>query len=1000
MIKSFFLNKVILLLVGLLFIGSMAKAQEMTISGIVIDAHTGDVLPGVTVSVRNTITGTITSPDGTFHLNANSGDVLVFSFIGYTSQEVEITNQTNVNVKLEGDVIGVDEVVVIGYGTSKKKDLTGSIQTVSADDFNQGSITSPQELLNGKVAGVQITDGGGAPGSGSTIRIRGGSSLSASNDPLIIIDGVPIDNDDVNGMRNPLNVVNPNDIETFTVLKDASATAIYGSRASNGVILITTKKGKSAGIQVDYSGKVSVSSPGKKLDILGADEYRIVLEEQYPSNTDLLGDANTDWQDEIYRNAVSTDHNVAVSGMITDNLPFRASAGYNLSNGILDQSSMKRTTLALNLNPSLFDDHLRINISAKGLNVKNDFSNEDAIGAAVAMDPTQAIKDASFSDYGGYFAWLQSDGTPNSNAPANARALIDQKEDKSVVNRFIGNVQFDYKFHFLPDLRANLNIGTDRSKSEDDGGVQTLAGAAWDTDAYLRGGGYSTYTQTKENSLLDFYLQFNKDLASLNSRFDVMGGYSWQHFYTESKDASWFNVADSEGSYENSPASVDKYENYLVSFFGRLNYVMAEKYYLTFTLRNDGSSRFSEDNRWGLFPSVALAWDIKDESFLQNAGALSVLKLKLGYGVTGQQDISTNYGYFGTYESGESTASYVFYKNDGTYTKVPVTTLRPNGYDENLKWEETTTYNVGLDYGFLNNRINGSFDVYLRKTKDLLNTIPVSAGSNLTNELTTNVGSLENKGFEFSMNTIPVKNSDFEWSLSANVTYNKNKITKLTAVDDPDYVGVLTGDISGGTGNTIQINQVGQTANSFYVYRQIYDASGKPIEGLYEDTNGDGTFNESDYYVADSPAPDVMLGISSSLNYKNWDFSFSGRANLGMSVYNNMASNLGYYSRLQTSGEYLNNISKDVYNTGFKNARYFSDYYVQDASFFRMDNITLGYNMASLLGDKVNMRVYATANNVFVITKYDGIDPEVDGGIDNNIYPRPKTYLFGVNVTF
>lgn len=1006
MIKSFRFSKVLLVLVGLFLVTNVAMAQQVTVSGTVIDAGFGDPLPGVTVAIKGTTSGTITTPDGTFTLTTNKGDVLVFSFIGFTSQEVTIGDQQRINIQLQPDIIGMEEVVVIGYGTAKKKDLTGSVQTVSAKDFNQGAINSPQQLLNGKVAGVQITDGGGAPGAKSTIKIRGGSSLTASNDPLIIIDGVPIANGDVSGMRNPLNVVNPNDIETFTILKDASATAIYGSRASNGVIIITTKKGTSAGTKIDYSGNLSVSTPGKKVDVLSAGEYRNVLDEKFPAQTGLMGDANTDWQDEIYRNAISTDHNVAMSGMVTDNLPYRASYGYNNSNGILDESNMTRHTAAVNLNPSLFDDHLRINISAKGMFISNNFSNEDAIGNAIGMDPTQSVRTDGYDSYGGYFAWLLAPDAnnvrnPNTNAPRNPVAQINQRVDNSNVNRFVGNAQFDYKFHFLPELRVNLNVGMDLLQGENDDDKLTKAGAAWDSDAYLRGGSYERYRQNKENKLLDFYLQYTKDLSEINSRLDVMGGYSWQHFWGKDESGSWFKEANDEGSFVRKPENLTKYENYLVSFFGRLNYVYSDKYYLTFTLRNDGSSRFSEDNRWGLFPSLALAWNMKQESFLSDNDVVSSLKLKLGYGITGQQDIGTDYGYFGTYKNGQPTAQYIYYNTiTGTYDRIPFNTIRPNGYDENLKWEETTTYNVGLDYGFLNNRISGSLDVYLRETNDLLNQIPVPAGANLTNELTTNVGSLENKGFELSVNAVAINKKDFTWNIGANVTYNDNEITKLTNVDDPNYLGVQVGDISGGTGNKVQIHQVGNAASSFFVYKQIYGTDGRPIEGVYEDYNNDGEFNESDLYVFKNPAPKVMLGFNTSLNYKDWDFTMSGRANLGMYAYNNMASSSGFYNNLQVNGEYLRNVNTDVFNTGFNTAQYFSDYYVQEASFFRMDNITLGYNMKKLLGNKLNMRVYTSVNNVFVVTDYDGIDPEVDGGIDNNIYPRPRTFLLGVNVSF
>jgi iron complex outermembrane receptor protein len=992
--------KKLLLMLVMVFSFTMIYAQERVVTGLVTDANDGIGLPGVSIVVKGTTLGTTTNIDGKYTLTVDENAIIIYSFVGYSPQEITVGAQSQINVVLSVDSENLSEVVVIGYGTSKKKDLTGSIQTVSADDFNKGAISSPQQLLNGKIAGVQITDGGGAPGASSTIRIRGGSSLSASNDPLIIIDGVPLDNDDVSGMRNPLNIVNPNDIETFTVLKDASATAIYGSRASNGVIIITTKKGSLSGIKIDYSGNMSVSSPIKNVDILDATEYREILTEKYPDYTDLMGDSDTDWQDDIYGNAISTDHNIGVSGAIKDKLPFRASVGYTDSDGILDESNMKRTTTALNLTPSFFDDHLRVNISAKGMFIKNNFSNEDAIGSAIYMDPTQAIKGDEYSDFGGYYAWAYSDGTPNTISPSNARAQIDQKIDKSKVNRFVGNAQFDYKFHFLPDLRANLNLGMDVSRGEDDGTVQILEDAAWDSDSYYRGGSYSTYLQKKKNKLLDFYLQYNKDLPKLDSRLEVMGGYSWQHFWSSSADGSWFNEADDDGETANGDYSVSETENYLVSFFGRLNYIMSDKYYVTFTLRDDGSSRFSEDNRWGLFPSVALAWDMKDESFLKESNLISTLKMKLSYGVTGQQDIGEDYGYFATYDEGESTAQYVFYDGDNDYEEETVTTLRANAYDADLKWEETATYNFGLDYGFLKNRISGSLDIYYRETTDLLNTISVAAGTNLSNEVTTNVGSLENRGFEFSVNTIPIQSKDLTWSIGANITYNKNEITKLTNVDDPDYIGNLTGSISGGTGNTVQINQVGSAANSFFVYKQIYDTAGKPIEGLYEDVNGDGEFDEDDLSVGQNSTPDVILGIYTSLNYKNWDFSMSGRANLGVYAYNNMASNSGYYSNLQSSGEYLMNLHSDVKNTEFEDAQYFSDYYVQNASFFKMDNITLGYNLSELMGMKLNMRVYSSINNVFVITDYDGIDPEIDGGIDNNIYPRPRTFLFGVNVTF
>ncbi|PZX20739.1 iron complex outermembrane receptor protein [Breznakibacter xylanolyticus] len=999
--KSSDLLKALFLMLGLVVVLT-AQAQVKTVTGRVSDAANGDPMPGVTVVVKGTTNGTITTPDGTYSMQVADSDVLLFSFIGFKNQEVNVAGQSVINIQLKSDNIGMEEVVVIGYGVSKKKDLTGSVQTISAKDFNQGAITSPQQLMNGKVAGVQITDGGGAPGSKSTIRVRGGSSLKASNDPLIIVDGVPMDNSDVSGMSNPLSVVNPNDIETFTVLKDASATAIYGSRASNGVILITTKKGKGTDIHVDYTGNVSVNTPTKMVDVLDAGEYSELLKQKFPANAGLMGSASTDWQKEIYKTTTSTDHSIAIAGNVKKVMPFRASVGYNNSNGILDQSQMQRTTGSLNLNPSFFKDHLRINASMKGMLLKNNFSNTDAIGDAISMDPTQAVTGDAYEPFGGYFAWADSQGNPNANAPMNPRARIDQKRNRSTVNRFIGNFQADYKFHFLPELRANLNVGTDVSTGEDDGGVQNALGAAWDVPAYARGGAYNTYLQKKKNELLDFYLQYTKDLPDYKSRFDVMGGYSWQHFWKQEETQSFYNdPLDPDADHVRDPYKMTKSENYLVSFFGRANYVYDDRYYVTFTLRNDGSSRFSDENRWGLFPSLALAWNVKGENFLTDNSTVSNMKLRLGYGVTGQQDIGNDYGYFGVYTAGETTAAYVYYKEvNGSYQRVLVNTLRPEGYDANLKWEETVTYNAGIDYGFFNDRLYGALDVYLRKTNDLLNEIPVPAGANLENVLTTNVGNLENKGVEFSVNGVLIKSTDLTWELGANVTFNENEITKLTRVDDLNYVGVANGDISGGTGNMIKIHQVGQPVGSFFVYEQVYGQDGRPIEGVYVDRDVDGEITTADMYVAGNPSPKVMLGINTSLNYKNWDFSLSGRANLGMKVYNNIASNAGYFNRMQTSGQYLGNLNSDVFNTGFFTPQYFSDYYVKNASFFRLDNVTLGYRFKDLMSSKMNMRVYATVNNVFVLTDYDGIDPEVSDGIDRNIYPRPRTFLLGVSVSF
>lgn len=996
-VKSNF-RRLLLVALGLICMYGI-EAQKRTVTGNVKDASDGSALPGVSVAVKNTTQGTITSFNGDFSIEVEQGSTLQFSFIGYKPQEVTVAGTAAINIMLEPDMTDVDEVVVIGYGVSKKKDLTGSVQTVSVKDFNQGAITSAQQLVNGKIAGVQITESGGAPGAGATIRIRGGSSISASNDPLIIIDGVPISNGSVNGGRNALDIVNPNDIETFTVLKDASATAIYGSRASNGVIIITTKKGTGSKLSIDYTGNVSMATVAKTVDMLNANEYRELFTQKFPAYTSLLGDASTDWQDEIYENAISTDHNISFSGNIKEVLPFRASAGYNLSNGILKDSQMKRTTLALNLNPSFFEDHLRINASAKGMFNSNNFSNEGAIGGAIIMDPTHPVKASGYDSFGGYYTWHQA-GMPNSIAPKNPVAQLNQITDKSTVNRFVGNFQADYKFHFLPELRANLNLGMDYSQGESDGDKVTAPEAAWDSESFARKGSYSWYTQDKRNELLDFYLQYTKNLDQIKSRIDVMGGYSWQHFWQQSESASFFNTIVNSSDVRD-PYKMYKSENYLVSFFGRLNYTFNQKYYLTFTLRNDGSSRFSDDNRWGLFPSVALAWSAKEESFLRDVDVLSNLKVRLGYGVTGQQDIGSEYGYFGIYERGESSAAYVYYNPaSGAYNRVLINTIRPAGYDSNLKWEETATYNIALDYGFLNDRINGSVDVYYRKTTDMLNTIPVPAGANLTNQLVTNVGDMENKGIEISANVLAIDTKDWKWNLGANFTYNKNEITKLTAVDDPNYLGVQHHTIDGGTGNMIKIHKVGYPAGSFFVKEQVYNSNGRPVEGLYVDRQKDGVDNEADMYVAGNPSPKYIVGFNTSLTYKNWEFNASARANLDFQLYNNIASNNAFYNQMQTTGSFISNLHKDIYNTGFYSPQYFSDYYVQDGSFLKLDNIMLGYNFKSIGTSKIKAKIYGTVNNVFTITKYDGVDPEVFDGVDNKLYPRPRTFLLGVNLSF
>ncbi|MFP4025808.1 MAG: SusC/RagA family TonB-linked outer membrane protein [Thiohalospira sp.] len=966
--------------------------SQVTVTGTVTDSDDGTSLPGVTIQEKNTGIGTITDVDGNYSITVPEDAVLLFSYVGYTTQEVVVGTKTVINVALEPQIELLEEIVVIGYGQVRRDDATGAISTVSAKDFNQGSITSPQELISGKVAGVSIISEGGAPGSNSTIRIRGGSSLTASNDPLIVIDGVPVDNSTIAGMSNVLNSINPNDIEDFTVLKDASATAIYGSRASNGVILITTKRGtEGAKMAIDYSSNMSVSEIKRTVDVLSADEYRDLVVQLDNDGiissgaADKLGDANTNWQDGIYKTAIGQEHNLGMSGSAF-NIPYRLSGGYSNKDGILKTSNNERATGNIRLSPSFFDDHLKVNVGLKYSYIENRFADQGAIGGAIRMDPTQPIYN-NVGLYGGYYTWLNNSNMPNNLATINPLAQLDFIYDESIVNRYIGDIQLEYKFHFLPELKANLNLGYDYSDAMGDKDIDPRASWYPNERTEIK----KHYTQQKKNKLLDFYLNYKKELPGIDSKIDIMGGYSYQYFWLESKD----DVI----SYPNEAKLISNEDDLLLlSFFGRLNYIFKDKYLLTFTLREDASSRFAEDYRWGAFPSLALAWRLSEEEFIQNMDVFSNLKLRLGYGQTGQQDIGNNYySYMPLFVRSDQNAMYYF--GDQAYY-----TLKPTAYDKGIKWETTTTYNIGLDFGFFNNRLNGSVDVYKRKTKDLLNTIPIAAGTNFADRIPTNVGNLENTGFELSLDAVVYDKEDLYWQIGTNFSYNENEITKLTNFDDPNYKGVDVGGISGATGNTIQKHVVGHGVSTFFVYEQVYDANGNPIEGLYVDRNGDGIINDEDKYFAENPAPNMMLGFSTRVEYKNFDFSLNARAHFNNYVYDNVNSDNARYDNIFTN-DYLGNLTTDIYNTEFVSMQPSSDYYLHNASFLKLDNITLGYTLDDIINPVLNnigvgFRIYATVQNALTITKYDGLDPEINGGIDNNIYPRPRIYLLGISARF
>jgi len=867
----------------------------------------------------------------------------------------------------------IDEVVVIGYGKVKKSDATGSLTTVKIDTENDGSPVSAQDALAGKAAGVNIISPGGAPGAGSTIRIRGGSSLSASNDPLIVIDGIAIDNSSISGSSNILGMINPNDIETYTVLKDASSTAIYGSRASNGVIIITTKKG-SKKTRYQYSSNTKISYNPKMLDVLTGDEYRNFIKDYYAGNNTVingLGTSSTDWQKEIYRTAVSTDNNFSMTGAVKE-IPYRLSLGYTNQEGIIRKNSYERMNLSLTLNPSFFDKHLNVNLNYKPSIENNDFISNPASGA-VTFDPTRPVYDNS-SQYGlGYFIWTDASGKPITLAGANPVSILNLRKDESQVIRHIGNIQLDYKIHGFEDLKLNLNTGFDVLKSDGDIFVPDNAPLAWTSIGNDGQGLVENYTQKKNNMQLDAYANYTKTLS--DHKIDLMGGYSWQRFWQSYND----NQTNLTGSkiYQD---IVSKSEYYLVSFYGRLNYTFKDRYLFTATLRNDGSSRFSKDNHWGLFPSAAFAWKINEESFLKDSGFFSDLKLRLSYGKTGQQDIGGDYEWMQTYTFSQSNA---LYQLGNQYYQ----TIRPNGYDPNLKWETTSTYNMGLDFGILKNRISGSVEAYKRTTDDLLNKISVAAGSNLTNMIFTNIGSMENKGVEISLNTIPIKNENWQWNLDVNFTVSESKITKLTLVDSPNY-GVNIGNVSGSTAGTIQIHSVGYSPYTFYLYEQEYDENNKPIEGKYKGGLVKGK----------NPMPKSYLGISSKLSYKDWYFGFNGHANFGNYVYNNVKSK-DYKTKVYSGNGSYSNLLSYTAAEGFENLQLYSDFFLEDGSFFRMDNITLGRNFKNI-SDKFDLGINLSVQNAFVITNYSGLDPEVYLGIDNNMYSRPRSFLFGLNVNF
>ncbi|MBK8520313.1 MAG: SusC/RagA family TonB-linked outer membrane protein [Chitinophagaceae bacterium] len=980
-----------------MFFLTLAAFSQNAVTGKVTDSKDGTPVPGATITVKGTKTATQSGADGSFSINATSTGVLVISSVGFAQQEVSIAGKSVVDVSLVLVNQQLNELVVVAYGTKRRGDLTGSVTSVSAKDFQKGVVNSSEQLLQGKVAGLEVTTGGGSPGGGSKIRIRGGASLSASNDPLIVIDGFPVESNGLPGSANLLNTINPNDIESMSVLKDASATALYGSRASNGVILITTKKGAKGKIRFNFSTQLSTGVVGKTVKVLSGDEVRAIINaDGNATYKALLGTANTNWQKEIYQAAFGWDNNISASGAFK-NIPFRASMSYLTQDGILRTDNFKRFTGSLNLNPKFFNDHLSVNLALKASNTKNNFADQGAIGSAIAFDPTQSVR-SSTGKFGGYTEWLDPNGTLMQLATRNPVALLNQRDNKSNVNRFIGNIQLDYKIHWFPDLHVLFNFGVDHAKGNGNDNIDSASATN-----YLTGGRKTYYEQKKTSTITDIQLFYAKEIKPLKTKVDVLVGHSYQDFVTFTSSFPSFSyraIADPNNpqmkdTLAGSVLGTGKPEWRLESYLGRVNITVANKYLITASLRRDASSRFSKENRVGYYPAVAAAWKLK-EDFFKTVNVLNDLKLRFGWGSTGNQDGIDYYSYLPYYAQSNSAAQYQF---GSTFYSF----LRPSAYDRTRKWETTVTTNLGLDFGFLNNRISGSVDYYFKKTKDLLSVVPVAAGANFNIELLTNVGNMENKGVEVTINTTPVKKQNLQWDFGFNFTYNTREITNLLKQQDPNFTGLPVSGISGGTGNNIGRLAVGYSPSVFYVFKQVYDqTSGKPIEGLYEDLNRDGTINESDRYYYKKPASDIFVGLNTQVTYKKYSLGIAGHGAFGSYLYNNFNSNNGVLRQLKNPINFIGNASANYQETNFSNNQYLSDYYIENASFFRLDNINLGYNWGKILKGKASLRIAASVQNVFVITKYKGLDPENanESGVDNNIYPRPRIFSLGFNLDF
>lgn len=987
--KQLFLRNVFFLISGILLICSNhnSYAQQTEVRGKVTD-ETGAPMIGLTVIVTGTSIGATTDVDGNYTIEVPQSGSLTFSYLGYKTRTEETEGRQIINVQLFPDTELLADAVVIGYGSTTRKDLTGSVAAVDSKDFNGGLLSSPEQLINGKVAGVQITSGGGSPTSGSTIRIRGGASLNASNDPLIVIDGVPLESGGVGGMEvNFLSLINPNDIESMTVLKDASSTAIYGSRASNGVIIITTKKGtRSDRLDIAFTSTLSLQSRTRTASMLSRAQFVEVAESA--GYAGLLGSADTDWNDAIFQNAFGTDNNLSVSGRFTPDFPFRISLGYYNQDGIVKTDNATRYTGNISLSPSFLDDHLKFTFNAKGAINRNRYAPAgQAIYNATVGDPTRAIYSGK-DEFGGFTEILSGSGAVSTTSGTfNPLGLLMQRDYHDLVKRVIANADVEYKFHFLPELKFHLTLGYDYASGKSENRVPEAAASNYNT-----GGLYVPVgPNTNENRLLTAYLNYSKSFEKTDSRLDATVGYDYQYWRAATAAGDSYNAA---GESLNSAWKAGDQRHVLLSYYARINYSYGNRYIITATLRRDGSSRFAKSSRWGTFPSVALAWRMDQEPFLIGSDVVSTLKLRASFGMTGQQDGIGNYAYIPVYypSTGEN-SSYITdgYGNYGSY-------YQPGAYVSDLTWEKTTSWNAGFDFGFLEDRLSGSVDYYTRRTSDLLATVPSAAGTNFTRTITTNVGNVSSDGLEISLNAIPVKTRDWTWSISANLTWMRNKVTNLSLLEGVEVEPTLAGAAI--DSKQVQAIAEGQTPYSFWVYKQVYDKSGRPIEGAYADLDVSGDININDRYFYHSPAPEQIFSLSTSLNWKRLTISTSLRGSIGNYAYNATAANLGALETMKYVDNCLYNLSTSYLETRFTKRQHYSDHYVENASFLKMDNLIISYDFGKVFKETVGINLSLMCQNVFTITKYTGVDPEISGGIDQNFYPRPRILSLNIGLNF